>query len=128
MGWVAHESLVTAQRPNSFSLFGFGLGLDFGLGLCLGLVNNKLKENMMLFYIWILSLPCSFPSLYLVYRCSSIEILLHTVKKNISKKRLVRRRFFGSVFNKHIAVFFFHKGKFMLNTRHIVLKITDRLT
>ena len=94
MGWVAHESLVTAQRPNSFSLFGFGLGLDFGLGLCLGLVNNKLKENMMLFYIWILSLPCSFPSLYLVYRCSSIEILLHTVKKNISKKKACEEKIF----------------------------------
>ena len=31
---VAHEILVTAQRPNSFfPIFGFDLGLDFGLGL-----------------------------------------------------------------------------------------------
>ena len=37
---VAHEILVTAQRPNSFfPIFGFDLGLDFGLGLGLGHVN-----------------------------------------------------------------------------------------
>ena len=36
VGGRAHTILETAQRPN-----GFYLGLDFGLGLVLGLVINK---------------------------------------------------------------------------------------
>ena len=68
----------------------------------------KFKVLMLMFYIVILSIPCSFPSLYLVYRSFFIRCTLD-FKQIIW--RLAKKRFFGSVFNKHIAVFFFQKGK-----------------